>query len=200
MFQRNMERVSDLILDLLRYSTERTPEREICRPNQIVSETVELFKKRADEHDVKLKTVLDSSLKEAYLDRDGILKVLSNVISNAIDACIYDTATFKAWEVTVRTKMEIGAESSDIMIFEVTDNGCGMTDEVKAQLFHRFFTTKPGLGVGFDLLVTQKIIHEHGGEISLESKPGEGTTFSVRLNCQMPAADNRSFSNQRNNP
>jgi len=62
-----------------------------------------------------------------------------------------------------------------------------MTDEVKAQLFHRFFTTKPGTGVGFDLLVTQKIIHEHGGEISLESKPGEGTTFSVRLNCQMPA-------------
>jgi signal transduction histidine kinase len=199
MFQRNMERVSDLILDLLRYSTERTPDREICTPNQIVSEAVELLEKRADENDVKLKTVLDSSLKEAYLARDDILKVLSNVISNAIEACIYDTATSKAWEVSVSTKAGIGAESSDMVIFEVTDNGCGMTDEVKAQLFHRFFTTKPGMGVGFDLLVTQKIIHEHGGEISLESEPGEGTTFSVRLNCQMPAEYALGFSNQRKN-
>jgi signal transduction histidine kinase len=193
MFQRNMERVSDLILDLLRYSTERTPDREICSPNQIVSEAVERLRKKAEKNDVKLKTTLDKSLKEAYFDRDSILKVLSNVISNAIEACVYDTATSKAWEVTVSTKKEIDAESSDMVIFEVADNGCGMTDEVKAQLFHRFFTTKPGLGVGFDLLVTQKIIHEHGGEISLDSKPGEGTTFSVRLNCQMPAEYDRFF-------
>jgi len=194
MFQRNMERVSDLILDLLRYSTERTPEREICSPNHIVSEVVELCRKRAKEHDVKLKTALDSNLKEAYLDRDGILKVLSNVISNAIDACIYDEDTSKTWEVTVKSKLDINGDADENIVFEISDNGCGMTDEVKAQLFHRFFTTKPGLGVGFDLLVTQKIIHEHGGEISLESRPGEGTTFSVRLNGQMPAEFTGGFS------
>jgi signal transduction histidine kinase len=56
-----------------------------------------------------------------------------------------------------------------------------MTDEVKQNLFDRFFSTKGGRGTGLGLLVTQKIIHEHGGEISVESKAGEGTTFSVRL-------------------
>lgn len=188
MFQRNMDRVSDLILDLLRYSTEGTPDRKICRPNELVLESVELFKKRADENLVELKTVLDPGLEEACLDQAGIRKVLSNLISNAIDACIYDTATSKAWEVRVSTKLEAGAESGETIFLEVADNGCGMTDEVKAQLFHRFFTTKPGRGVGFDLLVSQKIIHEHGGRISLESTPGEGTTFSVRLNRGMPEA------------
>jgi signal transduction histidine kinase len=186
MFQRNMERVSDLILDLLRYSTERIPERSVCRPNKIVLEAAELFKQTADEHHVRLRTVMDPSVKEVYLDRDGIHKVLLNLISNAIDACIYDTATSKDWEVTVKTKMEMDADSGETVLFEVTDNGCGMTDEVKAQLFHRFFTTKPGRGIGMDLLVTQKIIYEHGGEISIDSKAGDGATFSVRLKSQMP--------------
>jgi signal transduction histidine kinase len=186
MFQRNMERVSDLILDLLRYSTERIPERSVCRPNKIVSGAVQLFEKRAKEHHIRLNTVLDPSLKEAYLDRDGIHKVLLNLISNAIDACIYDTATSKAWEVSVKTKMETDADSGETVLFEVTDNGCGINDEIKAQLFHRFFTTKPGRGIGLDLLVTQKIIREHGGDISIDSKTGEGATFSVRLKRQMP--------------
>ena len=182
MFQRNMEKISDLILDLLGYSSERIPQRTICQPNRIVLETVEFLRNKAEEHDIKLNTVLDPSVQDAYLDRDSIHKVLYNLISNAVDACIYDTATSKAWGVTVKTKLETDAHSGETIVFEVSDNGCGMTDEVKAQLFHRFFTTKAGQGIGLDLLVTQKTIQEHGGEISVESKAGEGTTFSVRLN------------------
>jgi signal transduction histidine kinase len=181
MVQRNIERVSELTLDLLRYSKERTPERSVCRPNEMVSEAVELFRNRAEEHGVKLRKILDPNLKDAYHDRDGIQRVLLNLVSNAIDACIYDTATSKAWEVTVRTRLETDAGSGETVLFEVTDNGCGMTDEVKQNLFDRFFSTKGGRGTGLGLLVTQKIIHEHGGEIFVESKAGEGTTFSLRL-------------------
>jgi len=185
MVQRNIEKVSDLSLDLLRYSKGRRPERGVCRPNEMVSEAVELFKDRAKEHHVKLKKVLDPNLKEAYLDQDGIHRVLLNLISNGIDACIYDTDTSKVWRVTVKTRLEVDADSGESMLFEVTDNGCGMTDEVKEKLFTRFFSTKAGRGTGLGLLITQKIIHEHGGEISVESKAGQGTTFSVRLKRQL---------------
>ncbi|MDY6954910.1 MAG: ATP-binding protein, partial [Thermodesulfobacteriota bacterium] len=185
MFQRNMERVSDLVLDLLRYSREARPERRICQPNRIASEAMEALAKRAEEHHIRLKAVLNPSLKEAYLDRDGIYKVLLNLITNAVDACVYDAATSKAWEVTVRTELET-VDSEETVLFEIADNGCGMTDEVKAQLFHKFFTTKPGQGIGLDLLLAQKIVHEHDGEIMLESKAGEGTTCAVRLSRQMP--------------
>jgi signal transduction histidine kinase len=185
MFQRNMEKISDLILDLLGYSSERIPQRSVCRPNKIVLAAVELFRKRAEDNHIKLSAVLDPSVKEAYLDRDGIHKVVRHLISNAVDACIYDTATSKAWEVTIKTKLETDIDSRQTIVFEVSDNGCGITDEVKAQLFHRFFTSKAGQGIGLDLLVTQKIVREHGGEISFDSKAGEGTTFSVRLNLLM---------------
>jgi len=186
MVQRNIERVGDLALSLLMYSKERTPERTVCRPNEIVSEAVELFKERAGEHHVKLNADLDPNLKEACLDRDGMNNVLLNLISNAIDACLYDTDTAKVWEVSVRTKLEIGADSEEVILFEVKDNGCGMTDEVKSKLFTRFFSTKAGRGTGLGLLNTEKIIHEHGGEISVESQPGQGTTFAVRLKAAMP--------------
>jgi signal transduction histidine kinase len=185
MFQRNMERVSDLILDLLGYSSEGPLQRSICSPNKLVSHAVQLFEKKAEEHDIKVNTVLEPSLKEAYLDQGAIHKALRNLISNAIDACIYDTATSKAWEVTVKTKLETDVDSGQTIVLEISDNGCGMTDEVKGQLFGRFFTTKPGQGIGLGLLVAQKTVHDHGGEISVESKPGVGTTFSVRLNRRM---------------
>jgi signal transduction histidine kinase len=186
MVQRNVERVSDLALDLLRYSKERIPERTVCRPNEIVSEGVELMKDKAKEHRVRLNTVLDPNLKETYLDREGINDVLLNLISNAIDACIYDPTTSKAWEVTVKTKLESDAESGENVLFEVIDNGAGMTDEVKAKLFTRFFSTKAGRGTGLGLLNTQKIVQEHGGDISVKSQAGEGTTFSVRLKAAKP--------------
>jgi signal transduction histidine kinase len=186
MVQRNIETVSDLALNLLRYSKGREPELTVCKCNELVREAVDLLKDRATEHRVKLTTVLDPNLKEAYLDRDGMHNVLLNLISNAIDACVYDTATSKAWEVTVKTKIETDMDSGETMVLEVSDNGCGMTDEVKARLFSRFFSTKAGRGTGLGLLITQKIIQEHGGDIAVESKTGVGTTFSVRLKRQMP--------------
>jgi len=186
MVERNVERISDLALDLLSYSKERTPDRIVCDPNGIVAEAVEIFKEKAKEHSVTLDAVLAPNLEEAYLDRDGIYNVLLNLISNAIDACIYDEETRKVWKVTVKTGLETDRDSGKAILFQVSDNGSGMTDEVKEKLFTKFFSTKSGRGTGLGLLITQKIIHEHGGEISVESTAGRGTVFSVRLPTQMP--------------
>ena len=67
------------------------------------------------------------------------------------------------------------------IIFEVSDNGCGMDEEVKRKLFTSFFSTKGGKGTGLGLLVTQKIVKEHGGTIEVKSKQGEGSTFTVKI-------------------
>jgi signal transduction histidine kinase len=186
MVQRNVQKVSNLALDLLRYSKERLPERSVCSPNEIVSEAMELFTERAEEYHIKLRKILDPSLRDAYFDREGIHNVLLNLISNAIDACIDDPDSSKVWEVTVKTQLEPDANSGDTILFEVSDNGCGMTDEVKEKLFTKFFSTKAGRGTGLGLLGTQKIVHEHGGEISVASRVGQGTTVSVRLKRALP--------------
>jgi signal transduction histidine kinase len=189
--QRNIKKISDLSLEFLRYSKERVPERTLCSPNEIASEVVELLGEHAKQHNITLNKVVDTNLKEAYLDREGIYQVLLNLVSNAIDACIYDPDTSKSWEVTVRTRLETDAGSGEAVLLEVTDNGMGIVDEVEKKLFTRFLSTKAGRGTGLGLLITQKIVREHGGEIHVDTKPGHGTTFSVRLKMEVPEDDPR---------
>jgi signal transduction histidine kinase len=176
---RNVERVSELVMDLLTYSKDRKPEPTECNPKEIVSDVLDLVKDYAAEHQVTLNTDLDPTVERAQLDKSGIHRVLLNLVSNAIDACIFDPDTSKNWQVTVRTRVEKNEEK--ILAFEVSDNGMGMTQEVQEKLFSRFFSTKEGRGTGLGLLITQKIVEEHGGEVKVTSASGKGTTFSVRL-------------------
>ncbi len=185
MVERNIERISELVLDLLRYSKERIPERVACSPNEIATETVELMKEKARDHRIALKADLDENMKDAFIDREGVYRVLLNLVSNALDACIYDADTSKRWEVRVTTRLERG-HGGETVVLEVTDNGIGMTEKVRQKLFTRFFSTKGGHGTGLGLLITQKIIKEHGGAIQVDSRVGRGATFSVRLKREMP--------------
>jgi len=66
-------------------------------------------------------------------------------------------------------------------LFGVADDGGGMSPEVKEALFTQFFSTKGSAGTGLGLLVTKKIVEEHGGQIAVESEQGQGTTFTVML-------------------
>ena len=68
------------------------------------------------------------------------------------------------------------------MKIEVADNGCGMTDKVKAHMFDPFYTTKAvGEGVGLGLSTVHTIVEEHGGNIEIESSTGKGTTVRILL-------------------
>jgi len=200
MVQRNIGKVSKLVLDLLKYSKGRIFQPVICKPNEIVADGIELMMERAREHGIRLEMILDPNLEEAFIDRDGINDVLLNIISNAIDACIYDPDTSKNWEVIVTTRLESNTKNVETVLFEVSDNGCGMTDEVKQKLFSRFFSTKAGRGTGLGLLISQKIIREHGGEISVESQAGRGTTFSIRLNRNLSDVSAGVAHKPNNNP
>ncbi|RLB27616.1 MAG: histidine kinase, partial [Deltaproteobacteria bacterium] len=120
---------------------------------------------------------LDPSLGEVALDPKGIERCLQNLVSNAIDACIFDPSEGKKWAVHVRTMRE-----DDTSIgFKVSDNGCGMDEEIKKRLFTSLFTTKEGRGTGLGLLNTQKIVKAHGGTITVDSEQGKGSTFTMRL-------------------
>ncbi|NOQ95954.1 MAG: hypothetical protein GQ555_04975 [Desulfobacterales bacterium] len=72
-------------------------------------------------------------------------------------------------------------ENDGAVRFEVSDNGCGMDEDVKKKLFTTFFSTKEGRGTGLGLLIAQKIVQEHDGTITVESQVGRGSTFTIRL-------------------
>ncbi|MDL1980867.1 MAG: response regulator [Deltaproteobacteria bacterium] len=177
MVERNIHKVSDLVLDLLSYSKEREPEYEKYNPNIIADEVCDLMESKAKEYDIDLIRDIDREMGEIYLDPKGIHSCLLNLVSNAIDACIFDLDTQKQWYVKVRTRRE----NESGVAFEVIDNGCGMGEETQSKLFAEFFSTKGTRGTGLGLLVTQKIVNEHGGTMDVVSQLGKGTTFTIRL-------------------
>ena len=177
MVQRNIDRTSDLVQDLLSYSKEREPEFRPCFPNEIADDVCELMKEVAGENDVAIVKKFSESIGEEAMDSRTIHRCLLNLVSNAIDACRYDDSITKTHCVTVSTALE----SDNFIRFDVSDNGSGMTEEVKEKIFGSFFSTKGSQGTGLGLLVSRKLIEEHGGTIDVTSQLGEGTTFTVRL-------------------
>ena len=104
-------------------------------------------------------------------------RVLLNMIHNAFWA----VKTVEKPLVVVKTE-----QTNNQIIIKVTDNGTGMTDEVKAKIFQPFFTTKPtGQGTGLGLSLAYDIVTKgHGGTLEVENVEGEGTTFIVKLPIQ----------------
>ena len=113
---------------------------------------------------------------EVILDPTTVHRALLNLVSNAVDACIFDDNIDKKHQVYVRT-----FQDGRYVTFEVEDNGSGMDDEVKKKLFSSFFSTKGAKGTGLGLLVTHKLVEENQGDIDVRSTVGEGTTFIMRL-------------------
>ena len=100
-----------------------------------------------------------------------------NLLSNAIDACA------QGGTVTVRTAAEDGQVQIDVI-----DNGHGINPEIRDRIFDPFFTTKPiGKGTGLGLSISYGIVQDHGGTIDVDSTPGSGARFTVRLPVR-PAA------------
>ena len=180
MIQRNIERTSDLVMDLLTYSKDRDPEYTCCDPNTIITDVCEMMQGLAAENQIELKTDLDPTIKSVIMDPHTIHQCLSNLISNAIDACLFDQDMTKKWQVTVKSLCENGRN----ICIQICDNGIGMDETVQEKLFRSFFSTKGHRGTGLGLLVTRKAVVEHGGSIDVQSEAGKGTVFTLYLPFQ----------------
>ncbi len=98
-------------------------------------------------------------------------QVVMNLVMNAIDACP------EGGTVTVRTRADEGGVRLDVI-----DTGCGIDPAIRERIFDPFFTTKPvGVGTGLGLSISYGIVQDHGGTIEVDSTPGQGSRFTVRL-------------------
>jgi signal transduction histidine kinase len=177
MIKGNVDKITNLSLDLLNYAKATDLNIQVCDPNRPAIEVVDLMRLRAQEHGIDLVSDFCQNLTPCQLDPDLMCRCLLNLVTNAIDACVKDNPDTPHKKVTVRTikKRGWGVE------YQVSDNGCGMNSKIKRNIFKRFFSTKGSEGTGIGLMITKKIIDEHHGEIDVESKEGIGSTFLVRI-------------------
>jgi len=177
MIKGNVDKITNLSLDLLNYAKATDLNVQACDPNQPAQEVIDLMRPRAQEHGIDLAGDFSQNLNTCELDADLMCRCLLNLVTNAIDACIHGDPDTADKMVTVRTQKVRGWGVE----YQVTDNGCGMNSKTKQNLFKGFFSTKGSEGTGIGLMISKKIIDEHQGEIEVESKEGSGSTFVIRI-------------------
>ncbi len=175
MVKKNVEKVSDLVKDILYASKEREPEYQECDPGSVLQDVCSLYQDKAESAGIKIIRKFAPEMGSWMLDPKGIHNAISNLVSNAIEACRNDCKK-------PNHSVEIAAIIDQGNLFiKVSDNGTGMPEEVRQNLFKKFYSTKGSGGTGLGLVVTRKIVEEHGGSIRVESSLGEGSTFFVEI-------------------
>jgi PAS domain S-box-containing protein len=175
MLVRNIGRISTFVKEFLSFSKGREIQVKLCNPAKIAEEVVGLYAAQARELGIELVNERICDIDPAPMDYENMHECLTNLVGNAIDACRMSDNE-GGCHVRVRT-----SEESGVIVYEVVDDGCGMDYEVKRKVFTTFFTTKGLGGTGIGLLMTKKIVQEHGGKIDVESEPGQGSTFRIRF-------------------
>lgn len=168
--EKNQNKIYHLVMDMLTFSKERKPVMQSADLNATVADVCELMQSRAEECGVTLTSDLSQVLAPAMFDSENIHRAVLNIVTNAIDA----VEGIPEGQVLVRTGQIHG---TDHVYVAVSDNGPGIAPEQLPRLFNIFESTKGARGTGLGLAVSQKILREHGGEISVESRPGAGSRF-----------------------
>lgn len=174
MVKGNVNRISGLVRDILFLSRERTPALEDTDPAEICREVIELLSSPAMEAGVELALEGPEGSKGIRVDPRGLHTVLTDLLTNAIEACRGGSGS-RGCRVELRYRYEEDGRA----VFEVQDNGPGIEPQIMELLFKRSVSTKGSKGSGLGLLVAKKIVEGHGGAIQVESSPGKGTLFRV---------------------
>ncbi len=180
------KRADAIVKGMLQHSRKSSSEKEPSNINAIADEYLRLayhgLRAKDKSFNATMETDFDASLKRINIVPQDMGRVILNLITNAFHACI-ERNTKELPEnnykptVWVSTKRE-----GENIVISIRDNGNGVPEKVKDKIFQPFFTTKPsGQGTGLGLSLSYDIVKMHGGQLSLDTKEGEGTTFTITI-------------------
>ena len=179
-----IDRISKLMRSLLSVSRSFSDVRvvNICI-SDVFKEVLSLVGQNLNQDSVQIRNTIPENLL-AQADFGRLEQIVLNLVMNSIHA--------------IRKAIQEGRSGGHYMIFsatvrkskiaiDITDSGCGINPENMKKIFKPFFTTKQvGEGTGLGLAIVAQLVREIGGEISVQSTPGEGTTFTILLNAAAP--------------
>jgi PAS domain S-box-containing protein len=161
------------LLDLSRIeSGETAPQRVALPPGELVTGAVEPLRRQADAQGVTLRVHVPSALPAIAADRGQIERVIANLVINAI------RATERGGEIEVSA-----ARRNGFVAISVRDTGRGIPHDYLARVFEPFVQVPKAAagGAGLGLAISRRIVQAHGGQITVRSEPGQGTTFTFTL-------------------
>jgi signal transduction histidine kinase len=183
------QRMTKIIQQLLDFARRKTPQKTLLDLNQLARQTVSLLDPLARKQDILLRMAEPAEAMSARVDAGQVQQVLTNLLVNAIQATpAGGVVDIRISRRNARRPTARDEDESGYAYIEIIDHGTGITPEHREHLFEPFFTTKDvGQGTGLGLSIAYGIVDEHGGWIDVESRPGEGSRFSVFLPAEQPA-------------
>ncbi len=177
-------RCGNIVKNLLVFSRQSSVSIQWASLSPVIDRCLMLMSHHAKIHGVELKSNVIHD-EQVQCDSNQIQQALVALVVNAIEAMGPGVTSSSSGRVDVTLQK---AEKENHVVIRVSDNGMGMTDEVKAHIFEPFFTTKSeGKGVGLGLPIVYGIVQRHHGQIDVESEVGKGTTFTIVLPLAQPA-------------
>ncbi|MCA1685684.1 MAG: two-component sensor histidine kinase [Planctomycetia bacterium] len=167
--RRESQRLQDILENFLRFARVQELRLEPADLNVVVEELRDFFEPQAMTQGIVIRTQYEPDLPAMNLEVDLFRQALLNLFINARQAMP------DGGELLLRTRSE-----GPWNVLEITDTGVGMPEDVRARVFDAFYSTRAG-GSGLGLPTTRKIVEAHGGSIRVESEPGKGSQFTLRL-------------------
>lgn len=187
---REVQRLDTTINDVLEYSRTAKPVKQPTDVHALLEETLQYVAEKMEKANIKLERQYDPNFPLVPLDYNKIKQVFLNMVLNAIHSMP------QGGTLTFHTSVQQGLRDGDsanpsdwvshiflnqkMAVVSIQDTGCGIPPENISKLFHPFFTTKT-TGTGLGLSICHKIVEAHGGTITVDSKEGLGTTFSIQF-------------------
>jgi signal transduction histidine kinase len=165
-----IERLNGIVVDFLFAVRPMDVHLRLEQVNRVIDDVINFVGYELSEHAISITRNLQEFLPKLRLDENLMKQALLNIIKNAMNAMEPNGGI-----LTVTTKL-----SGDNVVLNISDTGSGMDEATLSKIFEPYFTTKD-TGSGLGLTMVFKVVKEHNGEISVSSKKGEGTSFTITL-------------------
>jgi len=170
-------RCKKIVKGLLDFARQTEPKVELSDINELLKETLILIENQASFQNIVITKKLSPSLPEVMVDQSQLQQVFINIALNAAESMEGDSE--KEGKLEIKTEV---SEDNQYVEISFTDTGCGIPEENIKRIFEPFYTTKEvGRGTGLGLAISYGIVKRNNGTISVNSKVGEGTTFTISL-------------------
>ncbi len=165
-----VDRVNRVVGQLLEFARPVSVSPKPTLLKELIDNSVRLIEKQARDQNITVETLNSADVNEATIDPDRITQVLLNLYLNAIDAM----------EAGGQLDIELSHREDNRIEIKVSDTGCGIPGEDLSRIFDPYFTSKSS-GTGLGLTIAHNIMEAMGGQILVESRPGQGTIFRITI-------------------
>jgi signal transduction histidine kinase len=166
--------IDTIVANFLEYSRPPKLVMQKISPSDVVDMALQLLRHRLESYNVEVTVKRSRPLPEVWVDPDQLKEVLVNLLTNACEAM------GSRGSIIIQERETFHPSIGQVVTIQVSDNGPGIPESIQDKILQPFYSTKEE-GTGLGLSIAMRILSEHGGWLDLESREGQGTTFTINL-------------------